>query len=705
MTKAVQVGPTLDPLGECKCCRLPADVVRVWLKVHKISEEDVRLQRAVWTPKPGGFLRPISHLEIEEDIARRDPVFWAFLNFVERENGIDDATHEVLVERGEPWTLYPVQASLARLAGNIVVESASEVGKTRDLVLQALWRIDTQERCNSILIAGDTDNTLHKAWREIEHQLRENPRIGGGVVSSRVKPYRETLFANRKSLNMIMCGLEGQQFRGGHYDAVLADEVAKWKNPRQLSELWRGGKAGCEFRIYSTPDGDYSSPFYALCQRSVRVDGKGKAPRRLRDGHPDEPKFRKVNISRRDLPTWSAGRAAKYREQFGAETSVEWRNNVEGTWGSPSYSVFPMDTLKPCLAGAAELPHYRLVVAAIDRDRDEVILSAARLAEETGELVDGARQEEVIARERLAYAAGEFGGRRRSAGEMLAHAIAGFFPVDAVREWTTPELFAGCDLGSASEPTELVFARVVGEVWSDLFRLHLKFADPEKDHAAIFEWLDHVSGHQAKWGLDSGSFGNMLVSKLTASDRCCPACGKFLNFADAERLCGQGFGNYTDVVDIKTGEPVLDPDRRNAAGQFEPRRASNKEFGTQILERKTRAVEMRIAWDGGAGDPSLSGPQLLVNHTASGKNSKNERNFKGVDDHHVDARRQLALRVVRGLRRAPEALESPSFENVIPIGRGRESERVFGRGGFARVASASGGVASAFTAARPLSEF
>jgi len=640
--------PKLFPYGRehCKCCRLPADAIGSWIQMNGIRKAEV-----------------LSHHEIEEKIAVKDPVFWAHLNLTLRENFRDDTTGEVLIPRGTPWTLWPVQAKMARLAGNIVIESASEVGKTCDLVLQVLHRADTQENITSILVAGDSDKTLFKAMKEIEYQLDQNQSIGGGVVSSRVKPYREIILKNGTEIDGIMCGFEGQQFRGGHYDLVLADEVAKWKNPAQWNEFWRAGKPGSEFRIYSTPDGDYSSPFYALCQRAVPIDKQGSSRRRLARGDPDEPKFRKMNISRRDLPHWSEGRAAKYREQFGPESSVGWLTNVEGKWGAPSYSVFPMHTLRSNLATAAELPFYRMVAVTIDHDRGEYSLSAAELSPELGS-ADGIRSENLLSR----------GSRTYRGGDLMANEIATFFPSAEVAGWTTPVLICGADLGSAQDPTEILFVRQIGDIWSDVFRLHLKFGDPEKDHAAIFDALDHASGHQAKYSLDSGSFGNMLVSKLTAWNRVCPVCEAPLNFG--ERLSGRGFGNYTDVVDIKTGEPVLDPDKKGANGESGIRRASNKEFSTQILERKAQAGELRIAWDGGAGDPSLSGPQLLINHTARGKNSKGERNFKGEDDHHVDARRQIALAIVADLAEQSGHLPSPAPDNVVSIGEGRAARRI-----------------------------
>src|SRR5438132_5921012 len=160
---------------------------------------------------------------------------------------------------------------------------------------------------------------------------------------------------------MRLCGFDGKQFRGAHVSlSVRADEAAKWKYWQQWNELWRSGKPGTQFRVYSTPDGDYSSPFYELCARAIPIDGRrtGKDIKTSLLASSDQPKFRKINIRKQDLPApfWTEARAAKYREQYGGERSIGWLTNVEGQWGSPSYSVFPMPTLKPNLRDGNDLP-------------------------------------------------------------------------------------------------------------------------------------------------------------------------------------------------------------------------------------------------------------------------------------------------------------------------------------------------------------
>ncbi len=654
----------LPRFKNCKCCRLPADVMLAWCAANKIEELDVRRGKKIWLGKDG--MRALSHFDIEELIADADSVYWAYLNLVEHDD-FHDNDGAVVIPSGSPWKLLPVQAKMARLKGNLVVECGSEVGKTRDVVLRTLWQMDRPSGVSPGLIAGDSDGTLQKIWRLLDAQFARNPSIGGGVLETRVKPYREVVFKNGRSFEMLLCGHEGKQFRGGHFAFAHADEVAKWKNPQQWNEFWRAGKPGCEFRIYSTPDGDYSSPFYALCQRAEPIGEKSPARRKKKAAAEGEPAFRKINIAKPELgpPFWTEARAASLSDQYGGESSVGWLTNVLGKWGSPLYSVFPFDTMRPNLYGGAELPFYRMVAVTIDREQGQVSLSASRLSPELG-TEDGVRQEEIIARERaVPY----------KAGENLGRAIASFFPSPAENGWVSPLLFCGADLGSAQDPSEFVFIRVVGDTWSDIFRLHLRNADP-LDQADIVVNLDHASGHQVKYSFDSGSFGGTLVSVLTEERRECSECQNPIYFS--ERLVARGFGNKTEVIDIKTGEPQLDPDRKDRSGNLQTRRVSNKEFGTQVLERKMQWGQLRIAWDGGAGDPKLSGPQLLVNHTASGVNGLGERRFGGDDDHHVDARRQVALAIIAELR-GEDFAPSPSLQNVVSFDGARSSHRIFDR--------------------------
>jgi hypothetical protein len=652
--------------------RLHWAYIERWLKKNGVPLRRIERQEPFWQTAEGR--KPLKVSDIERLISIDDPVAWAWLNLTERDAVRDEETGKILTPAGSPWALFPVQAEMARIKGNLIVECGAEVGKTRDIILGTLWECDTWAGGASDLIAADSDITLEEIWSEIEFQLGQNPMIGGGVVDSSVKPFREKVFANGARFQMRLCGHDGKQFRGGHFAPGLrADEAAKWKNAQQYNELWRAGKPGSHFRIYSTPDGDYSSPFYALCERAVAV---GKAAGGKKPVPGDEPKFKKFNISKMQLPPpfWTEARAAKYREQYGGENSVGWQTNVLGRWGSPSYSVFPMPTLKPNLK---YLAHYRVVVALIDRERGRVQLRAARLSPDV-ETVEGGRREEMLLREE----------RPMLDGKDLGQAISAFFPDTA--DWTDPLLYCGGDLGSATDPTELVFVRRTGLLWADVFRLHLENADWPVQ-ADIIAALDHASGHRVRYGFDNGSAGSALVQVLTQMEafRSCPSCKTPVFFS--ERIGAFGFGDHCDEIDVETGETIPNPDKKNAAGTPLPHRLSNKEFSTRVLERKMQAKQLAIANDAGAEDQRIAAAQLLVNHTYSGTTSRGERRFKGQDDHHVDARRQVALVIASAQRGTPFISPDPAdlvrvtatrrtgvFDEPGSVAKGLDVGRVFG---------------------------
>lgn len=612
---------------------LPWNFVGPWLEDWAITpaKEDGEPPEILTSAGPA----KVSWSDIEDLIAAEDPVAWGWLNLRERES-VQNEEGETVMHSGDPWNLFPVQAKLARFHGNLIVECGAEVGKTRDIVLGTLWEMDTKN--GSSLIAADSDITLQEIWSEIEFQLGENPDIGMGVIDTRIKPYREKVFRNGNRFQMRLCGFDGKQFRGAHVSlSVRADEVTKWKYWQQLNELWRSGKPGVQFRMYSTPDGDYSSPFYEMCARAIPIDGRatGRGAKKSALASSDEPRFRKINIRKQELPPpfWTEARAAKLREQYGGEQSIGWLTNVEGKWGSPNYSVFPAQTLKSVLRDGNDLPHYRIATATIDTEKRVLYLNAARLSSK-GETEDGAHREEILAREVLVI----------DSTRSLAQAIAQQFP-EEVRKWQAP-LYCGVDPGSAKDPTEVIFVQVVDKDWIDVFRLHLRYAEwPEQ--ATIFAWLDHASGHRAKYGFDNGAGGSGLVQMLTLMEEYsrCPSCQTAVYFA--ERVTAFGFGDNTDEIDVETGEVAMSSAKKDAQGNPTPNRISRKEYSTRLLERKMQAWELRIANDGGAGNQSLAGPQLMINHTVKTVNGR--RHFRELDDHHVDARRQAALSIVQDL--------------------------------------------------------
>lgn len=611
--------------------QIPLSHVEVWLEENGFTWEQV--ERGV------SFRgERLTASKIEEYVSAGDPVIWAFLNLVSPMN------IPGLCKAGDPLKLLPIQAQLARLEGNVIAECAAEVGKTQDIGVRLLHRIDTAPKGDTCLIVTNTEKALKSIWRYIRDEVKANPLIGGGV--ERIDKREMSIeFKNGNRFETRITGADGESLRGAHITGIIfADEVVKYTNLQIWNELWRCAMPGAVFRVYTTPDGNYSCPYYALSLRATQINEKNFEAFEAVDAveAPDEfteIKFKKIWISKRHLgpPLFTEKRLAGWRQKYNGEHTVGFLNNVDGLWGTPSSSVFPMYVLEPTLAW---LPDYRIVCASIDREKGAVKFDAAELSEE--------KKAEIG----LAHTNEPFDITTKAAN--LARLVASFFP-PAVASWVKPRLYCGADLGAEQDPSEYIWIHARGEKWIDVFRLHLEYASyPEQCQIVIA--LDHASGHITKYAFDAGNAGNSVAMDLQQLEeyRYCPICrlgGKQVALHFEERIVPFNFGSSTDEIDFKTGRPILDSDNRNAAGEMQPFRLSNLEFSTRVLERKLAACEMALARDAGAGNPQLGGAQLMTNHTSSGeKSKKGERRFRGKDDHLVAARRLLALILVSELR-------------------------------------------------------
>lgn len=622
------------------CSILPPATVEAWLGKHGLSAARIDDGRVGWPGVEGALTwRDIDYL-----IAKEDPVSWAALK-MSVQKGIPFPDGGWFCQAGDPVRLLPIQAAMARDRGNMIYESGSEVGKTLVLTLKVLWRADTATEGGSIVIVVDSDLTGQPIWNSIIHQFESNPTIAGGISVGprgprmRIKPYRWLQLNNGVEIEIRIVGHDGAQLRGAHATLYFAaDEMAKAKNPAQWREFWRAAMPGCEINIFSTPDGDYSSPYFAICAAAKSIDGRRTFTKDGADVSVDteasKRKLRKRNIRKYDLgsPFWTEERAAQLEEEYGGRDSLGWQMNVEGAWGSPAYSVFPATYLNPC--AAHEIPEYRVVRAIIHREEGTVDLCAARLSPEAA-TVDGGDREVLLLKE------------QPPVSDDLGRRISEWFP--SLADWTAPVLIAGGDVGSATDPTEFQFARKIGETVRHIFRLHLRNASWPQQRM-ILTWLDHASGHRVVYGIDNGSAGSALVQELTKDVIDCPAekCAEKIHFA--ERVHPFGFGESNDFIDMRTGQPVMNPDKLDAKGNPTALRLGNKEGSTRYIEKIMQSGFWQVANDGGAGDPELAQTQLLMNHTSHGLNGKGERKFKAQADHNPDSWRQLMLAIVYALR-------------------------------------------------------
>ena len=644
--------------------RLAPEYIETFLEQHGISWSAVERGAAVWPTSKGRVA--LDMRKIEALIAREDPVAWGWLNL--REVG--------KFRNGLPWMLFPIQAEMARLSGDMVFECGSAVGKTRDIILQALWRADTSLLGGSVLVATNSAETMETIWRELEFHVGNSRAmglgvlecgIGGGLRDSKQKPLRFMDFVNGFHFEMRLCGSDGEQFRGAHIDdLIMADEVAKWKNPSQFSELWRAAnQPGCRLRIYSTPDGDYSCPFYSLSARAIPIGSTASGADRMKILDLDDQertesedlRFRKFWIPKTSLPEplWSESVAASERERHGGEDTPGWQRNVLGKWGDPEYSAFPFYRLKTVLR---HIPDFRIISCVADTQSHLVSLVVAQsvAANQTEIFSAGDGKEEILHRDVMPDGAID---------EICAE-IGSWFS----RTEPTDEIHFGWDVGVDADPSEILAVRKVHTADTfkcrDLFRAHIKrmgYTEQKK----IFVALDHASHHLASWAVDAGNAGADIVASIEEG-RYCDRCRETILFNG--RVNAFSMASHVDEIDYRTGEPLLNPDQLNADGKPKPYHISNKEFSTRLIERMIQARDNEIAWDCGAGNPRIAGPQLLVNHWFKPGKKGGERFFRDKDDHSVEARRQAYLSVVFAERESHPLLQ-PSTETCVVGGEKR----------------------------------
>jgi hypothetical protein len=629
---------------------LPVEIVEAWLRKFGIDAWAFVRGAPVWK-NPDGTRRPITPQQLELMIGEADPVLWARVHLRETDPLRDDDGN-IIIPVGSPWELTPVQAKIARLAEkhkSLILEAASETGKSRFLVLRALRSVDVYAK--SILVGTFSENALDTLSRMIVAQCERNVMIGDGIAEKKLSPGFRMEFHNGGKIIGRICGVDGHNFLSEHVDEVLLDEAAKFRGDA-FAMAWRAVRRGGSRIVGSTPDGSRTSPFFSLCQRSKALE--------KRDWEPDDATiekdsgFVKVNVSRLDMPKTfvSDRRIEELKAQYGGEEAPEYQQQILGRWGAPSSSVWPPSLLEPNLT--RNLPDYRIVVAANDRDRQVARVRVAKLSEDPGV------QETMVADREVALR----GGHEPTARD-LASSIAAHFPSLG----DSPLLYGGMDLGEVDD-TEILLVRDTGARWEDVFRVVLRRLEYQPAQTEVIRAIDHAAGHRViLWAVDAGAGGGLFVEGLKGLGPC-PYCARsevFVGRADA-----LAFATMNDEIDLETGKTIPNPDRRDAAGNPVPFRISNKEAATRYITRRFQARAWAVADDGGAGHAPLGAASLLLGHVADGVTSRGERKYRsaGNADHAVDARRMVALAIATTFRDyGGTPFVSPSLDVVSRITR------------------------------------
>ena len=571
-----------------------ADLGKMVIVPEEVFETTLRDLDWTWHQVARGeFPAPFTCLEeFQLAIICADPVLWcaAFLK------NPDDPDR--------PWTYWDYQEDSIRYNGNTLHECGAEVGKTREIIGNILYRAYNTPNGSGLVTAPMTIH-LMEIIDSIAEQLAHNELLGKALVMHRKQPHHHLKFANGFKVDFRPTGHDGEALRGVHVSTfAMFDEAAKAKNPDIFKEFWRASKPGCVHKLYSTPDGDRSTVFYRLCQKA---EGTLKAEDAGGDVGLKSLEFRKFHWSKELMPHpfWTPERRRFYIDQYGGEDSPGYQQNVLGNWGDPENSVFPWYQFQRLLH---DMDEYRCLKILVDESHGEISIYGYGLHAPTVDGVKGKPEPVTLIDKRV--------GKR---GFDLKAEIKSFFSA-------LPGLyFGGGDLGFSQDPTELYVKLVYGCTHRLIARVQLKGVTYDMQADAI-DALDDVFGGgkgNMGWGLDFGNAGSAVVHILQGQE---VYAGK--NYED--RLTGYLFGGAYDAVS-EDGEAIID----KKTGK--PVRLSAKELATDLLTTKMQRLELQYPYD----------PDIVLfypSHTY--RNGQNRRIYKDIDDHIIDADRVLTLRIV-----------------------------------------------------------
>lgn len=574
-------------------------------------------------------------ISIDEAIALftvEDPVRWAETFLVEPETL-------------QPYRLFDYQReSIRSYRQDVIHEDGAEVGKTREIVVLALWTCYTGQggriRKPSILIGAPMQVFLDDIARAIEAQVgvTDGAEHKSALRSAWLEPIRtpHKLFrikcmnpANPKQpaiaeIHFRPAGHDGESFRGVHVNALaIMEEAAKCKAKVQWTEFYRAMMPGCRFRGYSVPDGDRSSEYHRLCTEAV-------------EGLPPEAKgFRKFRWPKTLMPPpfWSEDRRQYFVKLYGGADSPGYKRNVLGEWGDAENPVFRWDVLLP---NVVDLPAYRKVIVSADGAAATLYLQAARIELLMTEGRKAGREHATAdaALELDTYIGRNDRARVAAWRELLAPHVAHLDPRGV--HWV------GCDLGERNDPTEIIASEEVGGELRDVLRVKAKGLPYHAQCDLIFA-IDQALGHRAFWGVDLGSAGTAVVKQLHNGDLYAAA-----GFED--RLVGFHFQESVDCIG-EEGE-ALEVDDEN--GDRKTARAPAKHWSTVCVVQRMQQQGYRLVYD----------TDVLNDYTShTARAGTKWPIYAKTNDHTIDARRQqmlVKLRMTEGA--APDVFGSGAYD-------------------------------------------
>lgn len=585
-----------------------------------------------WLAKRGwswqGVDRGDYGLTLEETLVlfvHEDPVHWCETMLVEPDTG-------------GPWRFFEYQReSIRSWMQDVVHQDGAEVGKTREIVCLILWGECTAMGFTVkrpwMLVGAPQQTHLDEIILAVEEQVgaQESGEARGSMLSAFWRKPKRTPHTMHRFVTPPLDGEEpgmgrvyyrpaghdGEAFRGVHVNALaLMDEAAKLKRAVQWTEFHRALKPGCRSRVYSVPDGDRSTSYYAMTQSAVQNLEPGREGARLFHW----PK------TIMPPPFYTAEREREWVRAYLGRTTPGYKRNVLGEWGEAENPVWSWETLLP---NVVDVPEYRRLKLVSDATRDElhVTLDAIEpVVDENGRPASdtaGNPVRQVVTRtERIETLsrftkAGTDRERRRAMRELLSALLV---PPAGVGVY-----FAGADLGETNDPTEIILSERRGTRMRDLLRVHARGIAYQVQRELMFG-IAEIYGFQPHWGVDLGAAGTIVVRDLQTLDA----------YADArfdETLSGFQFSNAVDCIG-EDGEPLLVDE---SADDEKVVRAPAKHWATQCITKRMQEIGYAMA-----GDPETL--NAMVNHTS--REGAKWPIYSKKDDHVPDARRMQMLRML-----------------------------------------------------------
>ncbi|MDK9699086.1 MAG: hypothetical protein OEM52_02900 [bacterium] len=358
----------------------------------------------------------------------------------------------------------------------IIHQDGREVGKTIVLTTLVLHYGFTT-RNGSGLVATPHQGHLETIIDEVEQQIFNNPTLLKSVAKNRYgnpdisqKPYYRIRFSTGTVIHFRQAGDSGQPFRSLHVERVWVDEAA-WMTERAWKALRRCLNEGGVFRIYSTPNGLRDTTYYRLTQDKTKRWQVMRWPSSLH-------------------PNWTAAREKELLEFYGGRETSGFQHEVLGEHGSPTYSAFPVESVKAALV---EIPEYQ-----------RIVLTNSELADCENESAIRTRLDLLLG---LTPRKGKF--------------------------------WLGGDLGYTSDPCELlVWQEEEGNKLALVMRVHTE----QVAYPVIAELLAVMDDYFqfAGLGVDEGGNGLAVVQELSTLD-------KFAEYRFSDRLIGFNFGSSTVI--------------------------------------------------------------------------------------------------------------------------------------------------------------